>query len=743
MKAHICVAALLLLVISQPMLADEPLSKSEMTKLGKAATVFIDLPESRTTGSGFCINSAGLFLTNAHVVAPGGQVNIVVGSGTLAQKKYPAALVRVDKEHDLALLRVTSDDTFTALPLGSDDKLAELQEVIAFGFPFGAKLSLNERDYPTISINSGAITALRFQDQKLDKIQLDAAVNPGNSGGPVLDRTGKVIGVVVSGLKGSGINFAIPISQVQQFVSRPVIVFTPPPITTTNLREPVTFSAQILSMLPEAKPLTVELSLTNADADGGERTLKLKQVKDRFIVVTEAVHPPAGPVQLSLRTDFGMGTVTGLVNDRPIRVGSREVLLSEIVRIEHKPKPQVVLVGGQSLPGEPIGLDALEVKVGDQVFPCNLLDAREFSIAKPDPPMRIPYVLSVIQDGNEVARRSAEIVVADSAVVAKDPRSVLRGARIVHLQEYITRVDLPAMGIVNVVEAAGGNYLILRLNKPNKLVVFDVKACGLVGSIELDSRKVLFTAGASKLMLLDQMSGILERWSLPGLVKEASTTLQLAVPIAAMAMGSNSEGPLIISGSNNSVLSETALFDIGGMRRIENGYDKHNCFETSPDVRLSVSANGKLFFCQASRRSNLQLGTWDGERLIKSDGPVLTNALPGPDGRFVYGDQGRYSVGSKRLDETIKNCLPAQRGPYFVALSSAENSLSAAIYREGIEAPLTSLNPIELNLEMFGDRLFARSLGNDHRVHFMRDARVLVVIPRIGSKLFLYALDMP
>ena len=77
----------------------------------------------------------------------------------------------------------------------------------------------SDKGYPSVSVNTGTITALRKKGGKLSAIQLDASVNPGNSGGPVVDKTGKPIGIVVSGMLLARLNFAIPVSRAREFLS--------------------------------------------------------------------------------------------------------------------------------------------------------------------------------------------------------------------------------------------------------------------------------------------------------------------------------------------------------------------------------------------------------------------------------------------------------------------------------------------------------------------------------------------
>lgn len=298
MTVHTLLATLLVLGTVWPALAVEPLANTEIAKIGKASTVLVNLPDSRVSGSGFCTHPSEFFITNAHVVAPGGRINLVLGSGTRAQKIYSCKVMRTDKELDLALLMVVTTDCLKALTLGSDEQLTELVEIIAFGFPFGSALSLHKTGFPSMSVNTGTITSLRYRDRTLDKIQLVAAVNPGNSGGPVLDRAGHVFGVVVSGVRGSGINFAIPVSQIRRFVSPPIVVLTPPALSHANLGTPVAFSARVMSLLPDAKPPSVELTLTHPG--GTDRKLKMERSKENYFVASQPILQPTVDRQLNL-----------------------------------------------------------------------------------------------------------------------------------------------------------------------------------------------------------------------------------------------------------------------------------------------------------------------------------------------------------------------------------------------------------------------------------------------------------
>jgi S1-C subfamily serine protease len=268
------------------------LSKTELAKLGKAATVFVEVKTKTgsSSGSGFCVHNAGLFITNDHVIRDAKDIKITLNAGSKNSLTLPAKVIRNDKKLDLALLQVFGQKGLPTLELGTVDKLSELDSVIACGFPFGQLLALEKNEYPAISINSGSITALRTKDGDLDRIQLDVELNPGNSGGPLLDRYGKVIGVVVSGIRTARINFAIPATHVEKLVAAPMILFTPPNVDKANMNSPAKFEARAFQLRPKSKPIEIELILNR---DGEETKYKMEAENSVHHVSLVPVKPGA------------------------------------------------------------------------------------------------------------------------------------------------------------------------------------------------------------------------------------------------------------------------------------------------------------------------------------------------------------------------------------------------------------------------------------------------------------------
>jgi hypothetical protein len=254
---------------------------------GKRATALVVVKPSEDAGSAFSIGG-GFFVTNQHVVESAnvnGRISIVLNPGDANQRVVPATLVRVDKANDLALLKTSL--AAPALEFGDTRALVETAPVVAFGFPFGADLALEAEEYPSVTVTTGKISALRKSRGELQKIQLDASLSFGNSGGPVLNSRGQVIGVVEEGIFLSNVNFAIPVDKVKAFVSKPEIIFKPPVVRETELATPASFEVQVISFVA-GPPTSVTLTLTTEGA--APRVLPVSPAGEgRFSVVAKPV----------------------------------------------------------------------------------------------------------------------------------------------------------------------------------------------------------------------------------------------------------------------------------------------------------------------------------------------------------------------------------------------------------------------------------------------------------------------
>lgn len=228
--------AILVLSLGAPATANRALA-GELDDLRELERLIMEVAEKASKafvffegGSGFVISKEGLVLTNAHVVAD--RLNarhrdfrVRLAGG----RPLDADLIGFDPEGDIALLKLRQEPGIEPLELGDSDALRVGEHVIALGDPFllgseGAYFGPPPAQYEP-SLSAGIVSALhRYSDLYHDAVQVDVAVNRGNSGGPLITLEGKVVGINgkietrFENAINSGVGYAIPSNQIRRFL---------------------------------------------------------------------------------------------------------------------------------------------------------------------------------------------------------------------------------------------------------------------------------------------------------------------------------------------------------------------------------------------------------------------------------------------------------------------------------------------------------------------------------------------
>ncbi|KAL6478186.1 hypothetical protein MHYP_G00140210 [Metynnis hypsauchen] len=163
------------------------------------------------SGSGFVVSDDGLIVTNAHVVANKNRVKVELKNGV----SFDAKIKDVDEKADIALIKIDSPSKLPVLMLGRSADLRPGEFVVAIGSPFSLQNTVTTGIVSTTQ-RGGKELGLRNSD--MDYIQTDAIINYGNSGGPLVNLDGEVIGINTLKVT-AGISFAIPSDKIRQFLS--------------------------------------------------------------------------------------------------------------------------------------------------------------------------------------------------------------------------------------------------------------------------------------------------------------------------------------------------------------------------------------------------------------------------------------------------------------------------------------------------------------------------------------------
>ena len=582
--------------------------QAEVIQRGKKATALVEVTAAAVsaTGSAFCVDKSGLFITNAHVVElPGGQepnVRLVLEIGTPAQRSVEAKVLRHDDRLDLALLKVDGESGLVPLDLGQDSDLKELARVVTFGYPFGRATAVGRAQYPDATVLPSRLTALRKTNGRLVTIQFDNQINPGNSGGPVLDAGGKVIGVAVATVRGAALNMAIPVGRLAGFLKAPGLVFHPPKVTYDHRTQLVTMKIQMQPPTPEGK-LAEDLSVTiTVPNEAGERSVYMTQPLGHGTFeakVRPAARAQRRRVELGIKNGNTEQVVEIRMNEADVSGGGTR-FISSILRLPSggrsaSDQASSGLAKKESAPSSAKGKTAARKGVSLDLSKANVLratplnwplfqaveavvDAKQGSeivatihekitlagaptggVARGGEDVTVFLPRPVPPGGPHAPNDDGRVKLGGALDVTGIPRGAGRSIRPPTVKIGAASVsagtgvegDAPLVrrldsALSDVAVGGGGRYLILLFREARKLAIFDVNTADIVKTIPLSSANVLVAAGATTLIIALPDEKLIQRWNLETLQRDGgSRAWPIDGPLKALGLGNDSDGPVL------------------------------------------------------------------------------------------------------------------------------------------------------------------------------------------------------
>ena len=483
----------------------------------KQATAFVEKKNGMGSGSAFCISKDGYFVTCAHVVHPlvlGDKIDLTVNPGTPEQETHVASIERLARDKDVAVLKVEAGD-FAFLGVGDSAKLRETQQIMVAGFPLGRVLGADE-GLPSVTVSTGRVTALRRSEGRVGAVQIDAELNPGNSGGPIVDLEGNVVAMAASTVFLTDLNFGVSTTWVNAIVNSPLIrIPKVPPLPGAGEEFRLPFSLSYIRT-----PGEIGLGVRLVGEVSGVQELEVEALGEGEFVATGK--PSAGGQQnlsatLRVEAIIQNGNVTHTQRysllDQEIEVGGEPRRLSDLAAILPA-QNEVIDIQGERDEGKVTGISAMR-KAGGQVGAVNLERGYDAILIRPETvvPEEVQVRLNIDTDGlTKTVTLPVEQGSADQFSNFPPPgRREFRFAADAKPPAVESRIELENE-VVDLAWGGGGRFAVIRMVRSDELLVIDVQKGREAGRVPFDSKGGSFTVGADRIVLAS--GGEVEQWSL-------------------------------------------------------------------------------------------------------------------------------------------------------------------------------------------------------------------------------------
>lgn len=635
---------------------------------------------------------------------------VVFRSGTKREEAVRAEVLAADPDRDLAVLKVVGvKDLPTAIDITHEPKLTETMPVYTFGFPFGSVLATGGRN-PAITIGKASISSLRTDDKdELALIQIDGALNPGNSGGPVVDATGRLVGVAVATIRSSsGIGLAIPPGELTRMLFGRIGKLEVK-VSHENGKDMLHVDVGLIDPLNKIRSVALDY-------------LPAEKVKEAPRAGDPLARLP-GCKKLLLKIDG--------------QIASGEIPLADLAE---RTVFQTVYINGT---GKSVITEGVVHTVSR---PPSDVAARSTS----DLPPRVQTDLQT-STNNFDASDNTPLVRTPTGKVSVEPTK---------LKDEKKTVNLPA-SIGQVCVGGNGRFVIVHLSEKRQIAILDTAEAKIVKYLPVGEDKVFIAAGLDKLMVVLADKKIVQRWNLNTFAREVSAPLDLQGDVQAAVMGCASAGPLILGTSGelpNNLGSRVVLLDIQTLKQLRPAGSQVNAafarFHPSYSPSITVSSDGRVIgMWTGGSPSGFQTVTLIGRNLKSQyEHTTVGHILPGGDGRYLFTSDGVYSSQMKIVGkrEEGEYSIPAIQGRYYLSLgpisypgrNRGKETVSGATLRlAGDSRALTSIDLPELagigNLGWHNEEIALYQ-----RLILIPGANLLVVVPSSNDGLVLRRFDL-
>src|SRR5262245_36187124 len=633
------------------------LSAQALNRL-KKMTVFIksDFGFAASTGSGFVVrveDRTGYIVTNDHVARgnpltdeedrPGfmakrgsriqpKSTSVIFDSGTAQERTVFAQIVATDEAHDLAILKVTDVANLPKpIDISNAPELRETMQVYVLGFPLGRLLAGGRN--PAITVGKASISSLRYdRANRLSRVQLQGDLNPGNSGGPVVDARGKLVGVAVASIGGTQIGVAIPPQDVFELLQRRNYLIKVTCPNASREQAEVQFQVEMLDLVEGVRQVRA-LYLTGKSLPPEAQ----RAVNGRFPILENAR-------ELVLTPD--RGKFTGRLTVRP----------NELIQNQLPYQIVYTTAGGQTLCNAPQNFNVPFGGFAGPVPPAqpnlNPPQAGPNPNPNPNPPTRPnPPTL--------------EPPPGPAPPPWVPPETTLT-------------VEAP---ITQTAVGGAGRFLIVHVGSRKKLSILDLKQKSFVKTIELSEEQCLFAAGKSLLIIALPKAGVFERWNLNTLTRETEVPSPGISGIKALAMGSASDElllALVPGGSPNMGLQfiDPRTFRSSPVEVEAIPNQPFGLKHTADSACLTMSANAKTIVVR---------GEFNWTSLVRDDTKFRAFTfgadmpLPSPEGDLLIANGQVLSFEGKEITKKRDGhgraiwSVPAVQGNYCISFNQDNN----------------------------------------------------------------------